>query len=161
MSDTEPKTDDIEKTDDVDLSGEPETPSKKAPLIDITTEEGRTTLFEMRCIAMGVDPKGVQSLAKFSDFDKIDEGTYYPNQITSVAIAQLRMYGEGLYKKPQNPFSKVADFLGDGFKGYKGFKSNQYVEITSGQQNLDKLQGMPEDVKKSVLSGLLNRGKSE
>jgi len=136
-------------------------PETKKPLIDITTEEGRKTLFEMRCIAMGIDPKQVQSLAKFSDFDKIDEGTYFPNQLTAVAIAQLRMYGVGLYKRERNPFSIVADFLGDGFKGYKGFKSNQYVEITSGQQNLDKLQGMPEETRRGVLASILNRGKSE
>jgi len=127
--------------------------------IDITTEEGRDILFQMRCVAMGVDPKQVQSLAKFSDFDKIDEGTYYPNQLTSVAIAQLRMYGEGLYMGHEwNEYAVCADFLGDGFKGYKGFKSNQYVEITSGQQNLDKLQGLPEDTKKGILAGLFNRG---
>jgi len=127
--------------------------------IDITTEEGRDILFQMRCVAMGVDPKQVQSLAKFSDFDKIDEGTYYPNQLTSVAIAQLRMYGEGLYMGHEwNEYAVCADFLGDGFKGYKGFKSNQYVEITSGQQNLDKLQGLPEATKQGIIAGLFNRG---
>lgn len=146
MTETEPKS---EKPDE----------TKEKPIIDITTPEGRNTLFEMRCIAMGIDPKQVQSLAKFSDFDKIDEGTYYPNQLTSVAIAQLRMYGEALYRGDNwNEYAVCADLLGDGFKGYKGFKSNQYVEITSGQQNLDKLQGMPEETRKGVLASLLNRG---
>ena len=157
MTETEPKP---EKPD---LSGEttPVETKEKDQDIDITTQEGRDTLFQLRCIAMGIDPKQVQSLAKFSDFDKSDERSYYPTQLTSVAIAQLRMYGKGLYRKMQNPFSIVADLLADGFMGYRGFKSNQYVEITSGQQNLEKLQGIPEETKKGILSGMFGRGKTE
>jgi len=151
------------KPEEKPKSEQPEETAPPKPLLfDITTQEGRDALFQMRCIAVGVDPKQVQSLAKFSDFDKIDERSYYPNQLTSVAIAQLRMYGESMYRgEDWNEYALCADLLGDGFMGYKGFKSNQYVEITSGQQNLDKLQGIPEEVKKGVLSGLLNRGKSE
>ncbi|GAH54916.1 unnamed protein product, partial [marine sediment metagenome] len=48
-----------------------------------------------------------------------------------------------------------------GFMGYKGFKSEQYKDITSGQPNLDKLQGLPEETKQGILAGLFGRGKTE
>jgi len=138
-----------------------ETEIKAKPKIDITTQEGRDTLFQMRCIALGVDPKQVQSLAKFTDFDKSDERSFYPNQLTSMAVAQLRSYGRANYSVNEwNPYAVMADFLAGGFMGYKGFKSNQYVEITSGTQNLEKLQGIPDDTKRGLLSGLYG-GKKE
>lgn len=119
-------------------------------------------LFEVMCIIRGVDPKQVQGLAKFMDVESVDETTYYPNPFTSVAIAQLRMYGEAFYKGEEwNEYELVADLLGIGFKGLKGFKSEQYKDITSGQPNLDKLQGLPEDTKKGILAGIFNRGPKE
>jgi len=45
--------------------------------------------------------------------------------------------------------------------GFKGFKSEQYKDITSGQPNLDKLQGLPEETKKGILSGIFSRGSKE
>jgi len=149
-----------ETKDDIDLPKETET---KKPHIDITTEEGRDTLFQMRCIAMGIDPKQVQSIAKFIDHDDQDQGSYFPNQTTSLAIAQLRGYGKAHYRGHEwNPYDVIADCISIGFKGYKGFKSGQYVEITSGQPNLEKLQGLPDETKKGILSGILGRsGKAE
>jgi hypothetical protein len=135
----------------------------------MTTEEKPETklkidswedLFRVFCMIRGVDPDQVQSMAKFSNFDNHDERSYYPNQLTSVAIAQLRLYGESLYRGADwNEYELAADFLSVGFMGYKGFKSGQYVDITSGQPNLDKLQSLPEETKQGLLSGLLRRGK--
>lgn len=119
-------------------------------------------LFRALCIVRGVDPDQVQAMAKFSDFDNADERSYFPTQITSVAVAQLRMFGESLYKGEEwNEYELAADLLAVGFMGYKGFKSEQYKDITSGQPNLDKLQGLPEETRQGLLSGLLRRGKTE
>jgi len=130
--------------------------------IDITSPEGRKIIFELLCMIRGIDPSQVQGMAKFMDPDSVDETTYYPTQRTSVAIAQLRLYGESFYKdEAWNEYELAADLLGTGFKGFKGFKSVQYTDITSGQPNLDKLQGLPDETKKGILSGIFGRGKKE
>jgi hypothetical protein len=141
-------------------TGEPIEPTK--PTETKLKIESWEDVFRAICISRGVDPDQVQSMAKFSDFDNQDERSYYPNQLTSVAIAQLRMRGEALYRgEDWNEYDLVADLLAVGFMGYKGFKSEQYKDITSGQPNLDKLQGLPEETKKGILSGIFNRGKTE
>jgi len=139
---------------------EPEnTPSSN---IDITTPEGRKVVFELLCMARGIDPSQVQGMAKFMNPDSVDETSYYATQRTAVSIAQLRLYGESFYKGEEwNEYELAADLLGTGFKGFKGFKSVQYTDISSGQPNLDKLQGLPEETKHGVLSGILGRGKSK
>jgi len=132
---------------------------EKSPVLKIESWED---LFRAMCIVRGIDPNQVQSMAKFSDFDNQDERSYYPNQLTSIAVAQLRMFGEAFYKGGEwNEYELIADFLAVGFMGYKGFKSEQYKDITSGQPNLDKLQGLPEETKKGILSGLFSRGSKE
>jgi len=137
---------------------EPETKEPK-PTLKIETWDD---VFRVRCIAMGLDPDQVQGMARFMNPDNVDETTYYPTQITSVAIAQLRVYGKAFYKDEDwNEYDLVADILGVGFKGYKGFKSEQYKDITSGQPNLDKLTGLPEETKKGILSGIFSRGSKE
>lgn len=130
--------------------------------IDISTPEGRKIIFEVLCMVRGIDPSQVQGMAKFMNPDSVDETTYYATQRTAVSIAQLRLYSEAFYKGEEwNEYEFAADILGTGFKGFKGFKSVQYTDITSGQPNLDKLQGLPEDTKQGILSGLFSRGKKE
>lgn len=110
----------------------------------------------------GIDPSQVQGMAKFMNPESVDETSYYATQRTAVSIAQLRLYGEAFYKGEEwNEYEFTADILGIGFKGFKGFKSEQYKDITSGQPNLDKLHGLPEEAKKGILSGIFSRGKSE
>jgi len=139
-----------------------DSPESQLPNIDITTPEGRKIMFEILCMIRGIDPSQVQGMARFMDTESVDQTTYYPNQRTSVAIAQLRLYGEAFYKGEEwNEYELAADIIGLGFKGYKGFKSEQYKDITSGQPNLDKLQGLPEETKKGILSGIFGRGKKE
>lgn len=137
-----------------------ERPTKETePMFKI---ESPQDLFELICILNGVDPNQVQSMAKFSDFNNVDERSYYPNQLTAIAIAQLRMYGEALYKGHSwDPYTLCADLLGVGFMGFKGFKSGQYVDITSGQPNLDKLRDLAPEIQQGLLRGLLNRGSKE
>jgi len=119
-------------------------------------------IFDIMCMARGVDPKQVQAMSKFSNFDNEDERSYYPTQKTALAVAQLRMYGEALYKDESwNEYEMIADLIARGFMGFKGFKSDQYKDITSGQPNLEKLQGLPEETKQGFLSSLINRGGKE
>lgn len=122
-------------------------------------------LFEWMSVALGKDPQAIQSMAKFMDIESHDETSYFPTQLTSLAIAQLRSYGKAHYPKSYispddwNEYDVIADCIAVGFKGFKGFKSEQYKDITSGQPNLDKLRGLPEETKKGILSGLFGRGK--
>jgi len=119
-------------------------------------------LFEWMSVALGRDPKAIQSMAKYMNLDSNDERSYFPNQLTSLAIAQLRGYGRAHYPEDEwNEYDVLADFIGIGFMGYKGFKSEQYKDITSGQPNLDKLQGLPEETKQGILAGLFRRGTKE
>ena len=119
-------------------------------------------IFQFVAAATGKDPKAIQAMTKFIDMDNNDERSYYPTQLTALAIAQLRIYGKANYPDDEwNEYDFIADALSIGFMGYKGFKSEQYKDITSGQPNLDKLKGIPEETKKGILASLLNRGKSE
>ena len=119
-------------------------------------------LFEWMSVALGRDPQAIQSMAKFMNIESHDETSYFPNQLTSLAMAQLRGYGKAHYFNDEwNEYDLIADCIAVGFKGFKGFKSEQYKDITSGQPNLDKLQGLPEETKKGILSGLFGRGKTE
>jgi len=137
---------------------EPQEKNPTLPEIDITTPLGRKIVFELLCMARGIDPSQVQGMAKFMDPESVDETTYYATQRTAVSIAQLRLYGESFYKgEAWNEYELAADLLGTGFKGFKGFKSVQYTDITSGQPNLDKLQGLPEGTKQGILSGIFRR----
>ena len=153
MSDTETK-----ETNPDTLKGKT---TKKSTLPTLKIESW-DDLFRAMCIVRGIDPNQVQAMAKFSDFDNQDERSYFPNQITSIAVAQLRILGEAFYMGEEwNEYELVADFLAIGFMGYKGFKSEQYKDITSGQPNLDKLTGLPEETQKDILSGLFSRGGKE
>ena len=119
-------------------------------------------LFEWMSVALGKDPKAIQSMAKYMNLDSNDERSYFPNQLTALAIAQLRGYGKAHYSTDTwNEYDLIADVISIGFMGYKGFKSEQYKDITSGQPNLDKLQGLPEETKQGILSGIFGRGKKE
>lgn len=117
-------------------------------------------LFNIMCAVRGIDPNQVQGMAKFMNVDSVDETTYYPTQLTSLAIAQLRAYGRSLYDpKEWNEYEFLADIIGMGFKGLKGFKSEQYKDITSGQPNLSELKGLPEESQQGIIQSLLGRKK--
>lgn len=156
------KTEEFAEPEEVDESEEPEETKEpeEEPSFDITTPEGRKALFEVLCIIKGIDPNQVQGMARFMNPDNNDERSYYPTQLTSISIAQLRMFGEGFYRgHAWNEYTAIAEFLSIGLMGYKGFKSEQYKDITSGQPNLDKLQTLPENAQKGILSGIFGRGK--
>lgn len=116
----------------------------------------------MFSVLKGQDPNQIQAMAKYSNLDNTDERSYYANQVTAIAIAQLRMLGESFYKDDSwNEYELAADILGVAFMGLKGFKSEQVKDINSGQPNLDRLVAMPEDSKRGILSGIFSRGGKE
>jgi hypothetical protein len=159
LTETEPIEEEL--TEEETPATEP-SETKETMAFDISTPEGRKTFFEIMCISRGIDPNQVQGMAKFMDPDNVDETSYYPTQKTSLAIAQLRLYGEGYYKgEDWNEYDFAADIIGTGFKGFKGFKSEQWKDITSGQPNLEKIKGLPEETQKGILSGIFNRGQKE
>lgn len=143
-----------------EVSKETESKEEQKHIFDLNTREGRRTMFDVLLMVKGIDPDQVQGMAKFMNPDSVDETTYYPTQLTSIAIAQSRIFGRAFYPNDSwNEYEEIADLIGTGFKGYKGWKSDQYKDITSGQPDLSKLQGVPEETKQGLLSGFFSRGK--
>ena len=113
-------------------------------------------------IARGGDPDAIQAVANFMDLKSNIERSYFPDKKTTIAIGQLTGLGKIYYPQDDwEPFGLVADVLAVAFMPYKGFKSNQFVDMTSGQPNLDKLRGLPEETKQGIIQRLLARGKEE
>lgn len=113
-------------------------------------------------IAQGDDPDAQQAIAQFMDLQSKVERSYFPDKITTICIGQLKGFGSALYEgEENNPFDLVADILSVGFMGFKGFKSNQFVDMTRQTPNLDALKTASEDVKQSVAARIFGRGKSE
>lgn len=127
------------------------------PVFEITSLDD---LKRVLTIARGGDPDAIQAVTKFMNLESKSERSYFPDKITSVAIGQLNGYGELWYHgEDWNPFTLVADSLAVGFMGYKGFKSNQFVDMTRQTPNLSELQTTPEEVKRGILSRFLGSGK--
>ena len=113
-------------------------------------------------IARGGDPDAIQAVANFMDLKSNIERSYFPDKKTTIAIGQLTGLGKIYYPQDDwEPFGLVADVLAVAFMPYKGFKSNQFVDMTSGQPNLDKLRGLPEETKQGIIQRILGKGKGE
>ena len=113
-------------------------------------------------IARGGDPDAIQAVANFMDLKSNIERSYFPDKKTTIAIGQLTGLGKIYYPQDDwEPFGLVADVLAVAFMPYKGFKSNQFVDMTSGQPNLDKLRGLPEETKHGIIQRILGKGKGE
>lgn len=152
-------SEDIETFDDILKTTDTIDTSKVIEELEIKSIDD---LFKIICVAKGIDPNQIQAMSKFSNMDNNDERSYYPNQLTTLAVAQLRMYGKSLYPKDDwNEYTLIADLLSVGYMGFKGFKSGQFVDITSGQPNLDKLRDIPQEIQTGLLSSLFRRNKSE
>lgn len=114
----------------------------------------------MLILARGGDPDAVQALAKYMNLDSMAERSYFPDRRTSLGIGQLFIFGETLYPhKIKDPFTLAGEKIAEGFMGYKGFKSNQVMEITRNTPNLDALQTLPEGAKQGFLSRFLGGNK--
>lgn len=113
-------------------------------------------------VAKGGDPDAVQAIANFMDLKSDTERSYFPDKITTIAIGQLKGYGRLYYPNDEwNPFELVGDSLSVSFMAYKGFKSNQFVDMTRQTPNLDALKDSPQEVKQGIVARLFGRGKTE
>lgn len=131
----------------------------KEPVFKI---ESLDDLKRIMTIARGGDPDAIQAVTRFMDLESNQERSYFPDKITTLAIGQLDGYGKLYYPEDDwNPYGLVAEALSVAFMGFKGFKSNQFMEMTRQTPNLSALQSQPEPVKQSVLSRLFNRGGKE
>ena len=138
---------------------EAETAPKPKPIFKI---HNMTDLKNVMTIARGGDPDAIQAVSEFMDMKSNIERSYFPEKIISIAVAQLTGYGKTFFQGDSwDPFSLVADAISIGFMPYKGFKSNQFVDMTRTSPNLDALQTSSEEVKQGVLSRLLGRGNTE
>ena len=122
--------------------------------------ESMDDLWRVMTIAKGGNPKAQQALEKFIDLESDEERSYFPDKMTTLAVSQNLMYGKALFpKRPVNAFSIFASCLSKGFMGYKGFKSNQWVDITRQTTILEALQSMPNEVKQGFVSRILGGSK--
>lgn len=147
-----------EETPKMTVLEEPEeSPEATKPAFKI---DSAADLLKIMQILEGIDPEQVQALAKFINLDDPAERSYFPDQTTSICIGQLKGYGEALYGgEDWNPFTMVAEALAIGFMGYKGFKSNQWVDMTRQTHDLASLSSASDEAKQSVLDKILGRGK--
>jgi len=140
------------------MTTEPETkPATPQPAFKI---ESLDDMKKVLIIAKGGDPDAIQAVAQFMDMKSNIERSYFPDRTISICVAQLTGYGKTHFPSDTwDPFSLIADCLSIGFMPYKGFKSNQFVDITRQTPNLDALQTSSEEVKQGILSKVFGRGK--
>ena len=113
-------------------------------------------------IAQGGDPDAIQAITKFMDFNSNAERSYFPDKTITLCVGQLNGFGKVYFpNNPNNPFALVADAITIPFMGYKGFKSNQFVDMTRQTPNLDALTSSPDEVKQGIISKIMGRGKTE
>lgn len=134
------------------------------PAIEETTPEFEIKSFDdykrLVILANGGDPDAIQILSKYSNLDSMAERSYFPDRITSLAIGQMYIFGDAYWpNKKNNPFTLAGDKIAEGFMGYKGFKSNQVMEITRNTPNLDALQTLPQETKQGFISRFLGGNK--
>lgn len=112
-------------------------------------------------IARGGDPDAVQAIANFMDLKSNTERSFFPNKTITLCVGQLNGFGEVFYPNDDwNPFDLVADAVTVSFMGYKGFKSNQFVDMTRQTPNLKDLQSVPEE-SRGFVNRILGREKTE
>jgi len=129
------------------------------PAFEITSIED---LRKVLVIAKGGDPNAIQAITKFMDFNSNAERSYFPDKLITLCTAQLSGYGKVFFPSDDwDPFSLVADVIAVHFMGYKGYKSNQFVDMTRQTPNLDALQSSKEEIKQGYISRILGRGKTE
>ena len=114
-------------------------------------------------IARGGDPDAIQAIANFMDFKSNIERSYFPDKKTTICIGQLTGLGKVYFPNDDwDPFGLVADVLAVAFMPYKGFKSNQFVDMTRQTPNLDALQTtLGDEQKQGALARIFGRGKTE
>lgn len=113
-------------------------------------------------IAKGGDPNAIQAVTKFMNLESNAERSYFPDKTITLCTAQLSGYGKIFFPKDNwDPFTLVSDAIAVHFMGYKGYKSNQFVDMTRQTPNLDALKSSPDEVKQGIVSRIINGGKTE
>lgn len=113
-------------------------------------------------IARGGDPNAIQAITNFMDFESDAERSYFPDKTLTLCVGQLNGLGQTFFPNDEwDPFSLVGNVLSKSFMGYKGFKSNQFVDMTRQTPNLDALQTSSEEAKQGIVQRILGSGKSE
>jgi len=113
-------------------------------------------------IARGGDPDAIQAITRFMDFGSNAERSYFPDKVATLCVSQLNGFGKVFYPNTDwDPFLLTADVISIGFMGYKGFKSNQFVDMTRTQPDLSGIQTTQEEAKRGLLNRILNRGNKE
>jgi hypothetical protein len=141
------------------LSETAEAPTPTTPQFKIESLEDMRKIL---VIAKGGDPNAIQAITNFMDFKSNAERSYLPDKTLTLCVGQLSGFGKVYYPDDDwNPFSLVSDVLSITFMGYKGFKSNQFVDMTRQTPNLDALQTSSEDAKQGIIARVLGRGKPE
>ena len=130
------------------------------PLLKIKTIDD---LKRILIIAKGGDPDAIQAVANFMDLKNPQERTYFPDKQTAIAMAQLEGYGKLYFPEEDwNPFSLVSEVITVSLMGYKGFKSNQFVDMTRQTPDLSDLQTVADQPPSGgLLSRITGRSKTE
>lgn len=114
-------------------------------------------------IAKGGDPDAIQAVANFMDLKSNTERSYFPDKQTAICIGQLNGFGSTYYRNDDwDPYRLVADSLAVALMAFKGFKSNQFVDMTRQTPNLADLQTLGTSERKTgLMDRILGRGKEE
>ena len=113
-------------------------------------------------IAKGGNPDAIQAVTDFMDLKSNIERSYFPDKRTTLCVSQLEGYGKLYFPNDEwDPFRLISDVLAIGFMPYKGFKSNQFVDMTKQTPTLSDLQIMKGDQERGLVDKLLGRGKEE
>ena len=119
-------------------------------------------LKDIMIVAKGGDPNAIQAITKFMDFESNAERSFFPDKTLTLCVGQLNGLGKVYFEGHEwNPFSLLGDALSIAFMGYKGFKSEQLVDLMRQTPNLDALQTSGEEVKQGLMARILGRGKTE
>lgn len=129
------------------------------PKFEIKTEKD---IMRLMTIARGGDPDAQQAIIDFMDLKSDVERSYFPDKKTTICISQLNGFGRAFYPDDDwNPFDLIAKVLSTGFMGYKGFKSNQFVDMTRTQPDLSGIQTSSEEQRRGLVDRFLRRGTNE
>jgi len=140
------------------LGGYPVTETE-APQFKI---ESFDDLRRVMTIAKGGNPDAVQAVTDFMDLKSNIERSYFPDKKTTIAVGQLEGYGQLYFPNTDwDPFRLVSEAIAIAFMPYKGFKSNQFVDMTKQTPTLSDLKTLGESQERGFVDKLLGRGKDE
>jgi len=111
-------------------------------------------------IARGGDPDAIQAISDFMDLRSNIERSYLPDKKTTICVAQLTGWGDVYFPQDEwDPFNLVANALAVAYMPYKGFKSNQFVDMTRQTPSLSELESYRESAQeRGLMDRILNRG---